>query len=142
MLDAGADPVGDQTQAHMVAIDARAPLCDGGICTRIDCVSLGVAVNREGAPFYDEGEDFRPKRHAIWGRLVAQQPGADRLVGDRRQGGRPLHAGGVSRRARRPRDLARPLGLPGVSAHAADYDAACRAAASTTPRSTTAIQRA
>jgi tricarballylate dehydrogenase len=75
MLDAGADPVGDATQAHMVAIDARAPLYDGGICTRIDCVSLGVVVNREARRFYDEGEDFWPKRYAIWGRLVAQQPG-------------------------------------------------------------------
>ena len=75
MLDAGADPVGDPTQAHMVAIDARAPLYDGGICTRIDCVSLGVVVNRDGERFYDEGEDFWPKRYAIWGRLVAQQPG-------------------------------------------------------------------
>jgi len=59
----------------MVAIDARAPLYDGGICTRIDCVSLGVVVNREARRFYDEGEDFWPKRYAIWGRLVAQQPG-------------------------------------------------------------------
>ncbi len=75
MLDAGADVVGDPTQAHMVAIDARAPLYDGGICTRIDCVSLGVVVNRDAMRFYDEGEDFWPKRYAIWGRLVAQQPG-------------------------------------------------------------------
>ena len=75
MLDAGADAVGDPTQAHMVAIDARAPLYDGGICTRIDCVSLGVVLNREAQRFYDEGEDFWPKRYAIWGRLVAQQPG-------------------------------------------------------------------
>uniref|UniRef100_UPI00135AB9A6 FAD-binding protein n=1 Tax=Rhizobium sp. 18055 TaxID=2681403 RepID=UPI00135AB9A6 len=51
------------------------PLYDGGICTRIDCVSLGVVVNREARRFYDEGEDFWPKRYAIWGRLVAQQPG-------------------------------------------------------------------
>ncbi|WP_128002655.1 FAD-dependent tricarballylate dehydrogenase TcuA [Piscinibacter defluvii] len=75
MLDAGAEPIGDATQAHMVAIDARAPLYDGGICTRIDCVSLGVVVNREARRFYDEGEDFWPKRYAIWGRLVARQPG-------------------------------------------------------------------
>ena len=73
--DHGADAIGDPTQAHMVAIDARAPLYDGGICTRIDCVSLGVVVNREARRFYDEGEDFWPKRYAIWGRLVAQQPG-------------------------------------------------------------------
>ncbi len=75
LLDAGADGIGDPTQAHMVAIDARAPLYDGGICTRIDCVSLGVVVNRDAERFYDEGEDFWPKRYAIWGRLVAQQPG-------------------------------------------------------------------
>jgi tricarballylate dehydrogenase len=73
--DHHADRIGDPTQAHMVAIDARAPLYDGGICTRIDCVSLGVVVNTRAQRFYDEGEDFWPKRYAIWGRLVAQQPG-------------------------------------------------------------------
>ena len=75
LQDHRADAIGDPTQAHMVAIDARAPLYDGGICTRIDCVSLGVVVNRDARRFYDEGEDFWPKRYAIWGRLVAQQPG-------------------------------------------------------------------
>ena len=75
LIALGADQIGDPTQAHMVAIDARAPLYDGGICTRIDCVSLGVVVNRDAQRFYDEGEDFWPKRYAIWGRLVAQQPG-------------------------------------------------------------------
>ena len=75
LLAQGADAVGDATQAHMVAIDARAPLYDGGIVTRVDCVSLGIMVNREGLRFYDEGEDFWPKRYAIWGRLVALQPG-------------------------------------------------------------------
>lgn len=75
LMDTGADMVGDPSQSHCVAIDARAPLYDGGICTRIDCVSLGVVVNRDGDRFYDEGEDFWPKRYAIWGRLVALQPG-------------------------------------------------------------------
>ena len=75
LLAQGADAIGDATQAHMVAIDARAPLYDGGICTRVDCVSLGIMVNRDGQRFYDEGEDFWPKRYAIWGRLVALQPG-------------------------------------------------------------------
>ncbi len=75
LLDSGADAIGDATQAHMVAIDARAPLYDGGICTRIDCVSLGVVVNKKAERFHDEGEDFWPKRYAIWGRLVALQPG-------------------------------------------------------------------
>jgi tricarballylate dehydrogenase len=75
MLAVGAEPVGDPTQCHAVAIDARAPKFDGGIVTRLDCISLGVVVNRDGDRFYDEGEDFWPKRYAIWGRLVAQQPG-------------------------------------------------------------------
>lgn len=67
MIDAGADVIGDPSQSHCVAIDARAPLYDGGICTRVDCVSLGVVVNRDAERFYDEGEDFWPKRYAIWG---------------------------------------------------------------------------
>lgn len=75
MMRKGADTMGDPTQAHCVAIDARSPLYDGGICTRIDCVSLGIVVNREAKRFYDEGEDFWPKRYALWGRLVALQPG-------------------------------------------------------------------
>ncbi len=75
LLQHGADQIGDPTQCHAVAIDARAPLYDGGICTRVDCVSLGIMVNQQANRFYDEGEDFWPKRYAIWGRLVAQQPG-------------------------------------------------------------------
>jgi precorrin 3B synthase CobZ len=49
MLDHGAQPVGDPSQFHCVAIDARAPKFDGGIVTRLDCVSLGIVVNREPA---------------------------------------------------------------------------------------------
>jgi len=75
LLAAGAAPVSDATQGHCVAIDARSPRYDGGIVTRVDCVSLGIVVNREARRFYDEGEDFWPKRYAIWGRLVAAQPG-------------------------------------------------------------------
>ena len=74
MLDAGAEPVGDPSQCHAVAIDARAPKFDGGIVTRLDSIPLGIVVNRHGDRFYDEGEDYWPKRYAIWGRLVAQQP--------------------------------------------------------------------
>ena len=65
--------IGDPTQGHMVAIDARTPKYDGGIASRVDCVSLGIVVNKYAKRFYDEGEDFWPKRYAIWGRLVAQQ---------------------------------------------------------------------
>lgn len=75
LLDQGVQPIGDPTQCHAVAIDARAPKFDGGIITRLDCVVFGIVVNRDAQRFYDEGEDFWPKRYAIWGRLVAQQPG-------------------------------------------------------------------
>ena len=70
----GAKPVSDATQGHCVAIDARSPKFDGGIVTRVDAVSLGIVVNKHAERFYDEGEDFWPKRYAIWGRLVAGQP--------------------------------------------------------------------
>ncbi|HEX3347450.1 MAG TPA: FAD-dependent tricarballylate dehydrogenase TcuA [Acetobacteraceae bacterium] len=75
LLDQGAEPVGDPTQCHAVAIDARAPKFDGGIVTRLDCVPFGIVVDRTARRFYDEGEDVWPKRYAIWGRLVAQRPG-------------------------------------------------------------------
>ena len=74
LLDEGVAAVGDPTQCHAVAIDARAPKFDGGIATRLDSVIFGIMVNRQAQRFYDEGEDTWPKRYAIWGRLVAQQP--------------------------------------------------------------------
>jgi len=74
LLDNGVKPAGDPRQCHAVAIDARAPKFDGGIVTRLDCVPFGIVVNKHARRFYDEGEEFWPKRYAIWGRLVAQQP--------------------------------------------------------------------
>lgn len=74
LLDLGMESISDAKEGHMVAIDGRSPKFDGGIVTRLDCVSLGVVVNNKGERFYDEGEDFWPKRYAIWGRLVAEQP--------------------------------------------------------------------
>lgn len=74
LLKKGIAAVGDAGQCHAVAIDARAPKFDGGIVTRLDCVCYSIVVNKNGQRFYDEGEDFWPKRYAIWGRLVAKQP--------------------------------------------------------------------
>ncbi|EIK53508.1 tricarballylate dehydrogenase [Stutzerimonas stutzeri TS44] len=129
MLEAGADVIGDPTQAHMVAIDARAPLYDGGICTRIDCVSLGVVVNREGRRFYDEGEDFWPKRYAIWGRLVAQQPGqvAYSII-DQKAIGRFMPPVFPGTKANSLAELARKLDLPEAAfvESIEAYNRACR----------------
>ncbi|MGI9505837.1 MAG: FAD-dependent tricarballylate dehydrogenase TcuA, partial [Geminicoccaceae bacterium] len=74
LLGQGVQSVGDPTQCHAVAIDGRAPKYDGGIVTRLDCVPFSIVVNKHAERFYDEGEDVWPKRYAIWGRLVADQP--------------------------------------------------------------------
>jgi tricarballylate dehydrogenase len=74
LLANGVQEIGDPTQCHAVAIDARAPKFDGGIITRHDSVVFGIVVNKHADRFYDEGEDIWPKRYAIWGRLVAAQP--------------------------------------------------------------------
>jgi tricarballylate dehydrogenase len=125
----GADCIGDPTQAHMVAIDARAPLYDGGIVTRVDCVSLGIMVNREGQRFYDEGEDFWPKRYAIWGRLVALQPGQrGHSIIDAKAVGRFMPPVFKGAQADTLQALAQQLGLPEAEflKTVADFNAACR----------------
>ncbi|MCL6631835.1 MAG: FAD-dependent tricarballylate dehydrogenase TcuA [Alicyclobacillus herbarius] len=74
MLNYGAEPIGEPDAFHAVAVDGRAPKFDGGIVTRLDSVPFGIVVNKNGLRFYDEGEDFWPKRYAIWGGLIARQP--------------------------------------------------------------------
>jgi tricarballylate dehydrogenase len=75
LLKAGAKSMGDPKGFHAIAVDARAPKFDGGIVTRLDVVPFGIVVNRDARRFYDEGEDIWPKRYAIWGTLIASQPG-------------------------------------------------------------------
>ena len=129
LMAQGADTIGDPTQSHSVAIDARAPLYDGGICTRVDCVSLGVVVNKHAQRFYDEGEDFWPKRYAIWGRLVAHQPGQLAYsVIDAKAIGRFMPPVFPGEKADSLEQLARQLGLDEQAfvRTVQDYNAACR----------------
>jgi len=129
MMGQGADTIGEPSQSHCVAIDARAPLYDGGICTRVDCVSLGVVLNREARRFHDEGEDFWPKRYAIWGRLVAQQPGQiGYCVIDSKPIGRFMPPVFPGEKAQTLPGLARALGLDeaGFMKTITEYNAACR----------------
>jgi len=129
LIDAGADTIGDPTQSHCVAIDARAPLYDGGICTRVDCVSLGIVVNREAKRFHDEGEDFWPKRYAIWGRLVALQPGQiGYSIIDAKAVGRFMPPVFPGTKADTLEELAKALGLDVETfvRTVRDYNAACR----------------
>lgn len=75
LYERDAKPVGDPRGFHAVAVDARAPKFDGGIVTRLDAIPFGIVVNQSAKRFYDEGEDFWPKRYAIWGGMIAEQPG-------------------------------------------------------------------
>ncbi|WP_376090155.1 FAD-dependent tricarballylate dehydrogenase TcuA [Roseomonas sp. CCTCC AB2023176] len=77
LLGQGVQQVGDPTQFHAVCNDARAPMEDGGLAMRLDCTPFSIVVNRDCERFYDEGEDTWPKRYAIWGRLIARQPGQE-----------------------------------------------------------------
>lgn len=74
LLEQGAVAVGSERALHAIAVDARSPKFDGGIVTRVDAIPFGIVVNRDGRRFYDEGEDAWPKRYALWGRLLAEQP--------------------------------------------------------------------
>ncbi len=129
LIEQGADTIGDPTQSHCVAIDARAPLYDGGICTRVDCVSLGIMVNKHARRFYDEGEDFWPKRYAIWGRLVANQPGQiGYSIIDAKAVGRFMPPVFPGERADTVGQLARQLGLDEAALlqTVRDFNAACQ----------------
>jgi tricarballylate dehydrogenase len=113
LIAEGASSIGDPTQCHAVAIDARAPKFDGGIVTRLDCIPLGIVVNNRGHRFYDEGEDLWPKRYAIWGRLVAQQQ--DQIafsIIDSKAVGRFMPSVFPAIRANSIGELAGSLGLP------------------------------
>jgi tricarballylate dehydrogenase len=74
LLALGARPIGDPSSFHAVAVDARAPMDDAGIVSRLDAIPSGIVVNNLGCRFSDEGEDIWPKRYATWGRLIAEQP--------------------------------------------------------------------
>jgi tricarballylate dehydrogenase len=129
LIDSGADAVGDPTQSHSVAIDARAPLYDGGICTRVDSVSLGIVVNKFSARFYDEGEEFWPKRYAIWGRLITYQPGQIAYsVIDAKAIGRFMPPVFPPHEAQSLTDLAHKLGLDesALVRTVDEFNAACR----------------
>ncbi len=151
LLEHGGKPVGNPREFHAVAVDARAPKFDGGIVTRLDSVPFGIVVNREAHRFYDEGEDFWPKRYAIWGGLIARQP--DQIaysIGDAQAMGRFMPSVFPAVQAGSLRELAATLGLDAAaltatvdafnrSVRAGSFDASrlddCRTEGLTPPKS-------
>ncbi len=75
LLAQGVASVGRPAACHLVAVDARAPCCDGGIVTRAVGIPAGVVVDRDGKRFHDEAADIGPTRYRAWGRLLARCPG-------------------------------------------------------------------
>jgi len=113
LLDGGMASVGEADQCHAIAVDGRAPKFDGGIATRVDATPLGIVVNTRGERFYDEGEDFWPKRYAIWGRLIAAQPGQTAFaIVDAKAEGQFMPTIFEPCQAQTLTDLARQTGLP------------------------------
>lgn len=129
VLASGVQSVGAANQCHSVAIDARAPKFDGGIVTRLDCISLGIVVNKHAQRFYDEGEDYWSKRYAIWGLLVARQP--DQIaysIVDSKAIGAFMPSVFPPKKAQTVRELAIILDLPADALQATidDYNGAVR----------------
>ncbi|HET8579059.1 MAG TPA: FAD-dependent tricarballylate dehydrogenase TcuA [Methylomirabilota bacterium] len=132
LLDHQAKPVGNPREFHAVAVDARAPKFDGGIVTRLDSLPFGIVVNRDARRFYDEGEDFWPKRYAIWGGLIARQPGQVAYsIGDARAVGRFIPSVFPAVEAGSVRELAGALGLDpaGLTATVDAFNRSVRAGA-------------
>ncbi len=127
--DAGVELIGDPRQCHAVAIDGRAPTFDGGIVTRLDCVPFGIVVNADGRRFHDEGEDFWPKRYAIWGRLVAMQPDqVGHVLIDARSIGEFMPSVFPPERADTIEELATRIGIDPAATRATveEFNAACQ----------------
>lgn len=74
LVEQGALDIGTKTGGHIVAVDARSPLHDGGIVTRIDGMEYGIVVDHRGNRFQDETAFRKQTRYSLWGRLINRLP--------------------------------------------------------------------
>ena len=100
----GRPPSAMRRSAMPWRLTARAPKFDGGIAYAAGTAFPFSVVVKQARPsaFYNEGEDVWPKRYAIWGRLVAQQPDqvAYSIIDSRSE--RSVHAVRLPPPSRRP----------------------------------------
>ena len=76
-IEAGALPYGQWTGCHSTPIDAEAPpYGDRKLTDKTNRLSYpyGVLLNRRGARFFDEGEDFQFYTYAKLGGIILNQP--------------------------------------------------------------------
>ena len=145
LLDKGVGEVGDPTQCHAVAIDARAPKYDGGIITRLDCVVFGIVVNKNAAALLRRGRGRLAEALRDLGTPGRGPARPDRLHHLRRAVAQHVHAvavsadpGAVDPRARRRSSGSIPKRWPTRWSNSTPR---CGPAPSTTPCSTIAAPR-
>lgn len=73
--DVGAAAVGNFADIHCAVIDARTLPVEGGE-TNVNTYPFGIIVNNGGERFVDEGEDFRDRTYAKFGKSILAQPGS------------------------------------------------------------------
>jgi tricarballylate dehydrogenase len=74
-MEIGAAPVGDFADIHCAVIDARSRPVEGG-STNVNTYPFGIIVNSDGDRFLDEGEDYRDRTYAKFGKKILAQPGS------------------------------------------------------------------
>lgn len=72
-MDIGAAPVGNFSDIHCAVIDARSRSMECGE-TNVNTYPFGIIVNKAGERFVDEGEDFRDRTYAKFGKSILAQP--------------------------------------------------------------------
>lgn len=71
----GANLVGEFGDIHCAVIDARSRAVECGE-TNLNTYPFGILVNANGERFLDEGEDFRDRTYAKFGKNILAQPGS------------------------------------------------------------------
>lgn len=74
-MDVGAAAVGEFGDIHCAVIDARSRAVECGE-TNLNTYPFGILVNSRGERFLDEGEDFRDRTYAKFGKFILEQPGS------------------------------------------------------------------
>lgn len=74
-MEIGAAPVGQWGDFHSPVIDARSALVECGE-TNVNAYPFTIMVNTHGRRFLDEGEDFRDRTYAKFGKAILLQPGS------------------------------------------------------------------
>ena len=74
-LEVGGAAVGNFADIHCAVIDSRTLSVEGGE-TNVNTYPFGIIVNIAGERIVDEGEDFRDRTYAKFGKSILAQPGS------------------------------------------------------------------